>query len=342
MDPFPGLGVDTVVLSVPVNGRVFDRFERVTVARRLPAGLGSRERYAHRWVPLANGRANVFAARDSSNGVSFRCTVTLGELLRGHNRDPVPLPLLEDVLDLAHQELSAVVGNLPSLELWRVLRMDIARNFLSADDPGQTLAAFARMRVPQPYARSVHDTAKGVQTLVIGPKKGWRVSAYDKHAELLAAAAGSAKRRADLLTAAAGHQRLLRVECQFYAATLGRRKLKQLGDFDTDTVHALAHEHFAKVGFGNIVSGSSRVAAVLCELDATGRQTEARLLSTLLMAQLLGTPDQMSPGTRAKADDVAREFGVNWADLEARGSVSRRLDFWSGLELVGTAAEVSA
>ncbi len=206
----------------------------------------------------------------------------------------------------------------------RLKRVDVARDFSEVESAPELIRGLGP--IPRPWARrnNVHadPAAHGAQTLFVGSGAGG-VRLYDKHAETVGAAPPGS----------------LRWEVEARSAWLSNYgQMGCLKDLCSESLALLVSSRWPWSQMGaDVVSG---FGAVLLKVKRSGlSEREQDKLIAYLVRQAAGEGwSSAGSATLAKYRKVQRELGIV-VDRESisAGSVTRRLDFESGREVVRVA-----
>ncbi|WP_162799194.1 hypothetical protein [Nocardioides sp. 616] len=250
-------------------------------------------------------------------------------VLRGHNRDPLAVDLLADVVDLVLDDLRARLPDVPQRDQLDLQRLDLTRDFHRVPSPTAVLAALSH-RVTA-YAQDQANYLRpdgGMQTIVRGTKRNYLVRGYDKEYELarLARRTRNPAHRGFLEAWVEVSKGQLRFEAQLRRSELKKRGLLTMTDCVADRLEEVAEVYFERVGWSNPYGGV-RVAEQLVALAKELRPAEYRNLLTYLHAQELGVPSGLNRNVESAARATVRKYHLMDRD---DGGELRRLDFKDG------------
>jgi len=262
-------------------------------------------------------------------------------VLRGHNRDPLPLVDLPDVVDGVLCELGRQLVDIPTIECFRPMRLDVARDFEGVQCIERTLLAISVLPVTR--ARRSDRLQRGGttgkwQSLTRGNPDRWLARGYDKGAQLLELAQRERYRRELLLTVAGQSRGRFRWELELKADLLREKELRTVIDLTPESIDDLALSYFHRSRFGDIIGGSSRVQDTLQNLLDDDRQTDVRGVLAFLGAGLIGLKVPYSPNKEQEYRSLAKSLHLSSGDLISSEQEPRRLDFASGREVTGQEA----
>ena len=171
-------------------------------------------------------------------------------VLTGHNRDPLPVSLLSEVVEVVHDVLRQELSGVPAMSLLRLIRLDIDRDLLGVRSIPHTLWSLAQRPVARVSANRLEALGNTWQPLTRGNPGRWLVVGYGK-GEQLASLAGRAydERRQLLQEQAEISYGTLRWELQ-----LRREKLREYGELkpgalDEGMIRTMAEHHFDRTRF---------------------------------------------------------------------------------------------
>jgi hypothetical protein len=286
-------------------------------------------------VEVGDTRVRVFADYRTGPpevGLQFSAPAVVD----GHNRDPLGFDVLTMLVEVVVNVAGRELPEMPPYTAFRPTRVDLPRDIVGVESPSRTLAQIARLPVPRANPDEIYGgRSGGVQTLTRGNTSRWLIRGYDKHAQMIDLAGRQPSRRRLLLDAANGYEGLLRVEVQLNAQYLREKGINAVDDITGDQMTHIAAELFQRGRFGDVVGGSNRLRDVMTDLVDQGRPADARAVAAVLTCDLLGCEPPLSRNPLRKARTLLREYRLTVADLTDRESDARRLDFWSGKELIG-------
>lgn len=336
--PVPGLGADTVVLRGPAQPDLIQQLPDRRYRQQCDDMTGEMTdvlRSGMTTVTVGDTDVRLYADR-RNGGPEVRLEFSAPSILDGHNCDPFDLTMLPELVALALSVIGRDISGMPSYDQLRPIRFDIARDFPNVESPSRTMEAISRLPVSRARPdRIFRGRNAPVQTLMRGNTSRWLVRAYDKHEQMLSLAASEPWRRDLLLQAAEGLAGRLRVEVQFKAQLLRDKEINRVDDVDAHGMYEMAEKYFLQSRFGDVIGGSTRLRDVMTSLIDQGRGADARGVSAVLVADLAAFDPPMSRNTLSNYRTLTRRLGLTVADLTGGEAEPRRLDFWSGEELVG-------
>jgi hypothetical protein len=284
------------------------------------------------WVRIGETNARLFA--DMRSGTpEVRVEFSAPSVLHGHNRLPLALDVLPDLLREAWQVVRDEVADMPSFERVRLSRLDLARDLEGVENIPATLLAISQRPASRIRVDRLERGQSGQwQTLTRGTRKRWRAVAYGKAEQLREAASETydVDRRALLLDAAGNSEGRLRWELQLRSAMLREQGLRDPDNYDQELLYAMSARYFERTRFADITDGGSqRLHDILTELTPTDR----RGVLTVLSSDLIGLPIPLSHNPEDTYRRVVRDLKLSPQDLVGDDRDPRRLDFASGLEL---------
>lgn len=316
----PFVGIDRISLSFPISS--FEQAPESWSSKKvLDPGRLSETRF---WGSTLRVReAGVFVGV-MEQGVTGR---TRGKVECNPSRIWAPHGWELVSVEVAHQALGYVLPvvqefmtPLAEIDIWRVRRLDVARDFEGVSRPDDTIRAVAPL--PRNWARTnklYTDPRKhGAQTLEAGSGAG-TVRLYDKHVE----------------TGGSAPKGTLRWEAQCRDGWLDHYgNIRLVRDLHLDSCLAMARNRWLWSNMGVVVGGMTSVYDVVEAARMTWREQGGFL--GWLWAQALGRSPDVSRETKARYRQLQRDLGVvvDSGKLEVReGASTRRLDWETGREV---------
>lgn len=333
--PLPGFGIDTVRLRGPATLDLLAELPEKRFKAMYDDETGEVvEAQRSGYTALRVGETLVRVKADLRTGApEVAVEFSAPSVLNGHNRDPLPVGLLADVVDIVHGVLRQQLTGVPSLSLMRLIRLDVDRDLLGVRSIPHTLWSLAQRPVPRVSVNRLEAIGNTWQTLTRGNPGRWLGVGYGKGEQLalLADRAYDDDRRQLLQQQAEISYGTLRWELQ-----LRREKLRDYGNLRPDALEErmilnMAEQHFERTRFSDVLAGGGeKVHEALAELT----NTQQRGVLALLAADLVGLPAPMSHGPEDTYRALARRLRLVPDDLLGQTGDRRRLDFASGLEMV--------
>lgn len=286
---------------------------------------------------VAVGDAYVQVYADLRTGVpEVRLTFSAPAVLRGHNAEPVSLSLLPEVAHAVWSVVTSEISGMPSYGDLRLTRLDLARDFVGVQSIPDTLWAISQLPVQRARKDVLARGANGTwQSLTRGNVGRWVAVSYDKGEELLDKANRQYDdaRAAAYRAAAADAVQRQRWELQMRRPTLLTERVTGV-ELDEQRMFSMTEKYFQRTRFDTITGGSERLVRELDKLS----QAEARGVVIVLVADLLGSAPWYGHNKAQDYRRLARSLGVSAADLVPETAEPRRLDFATGVQLVGDEA----
>ena len=263
---------------------------------------------------------------------------SLPTFANGHNIIAVSVPtaahLVTDLYRRAKDfvEWAVDVGDL------RITRLDLVRDFDAVIHLDWLLRGLARIQVPRTGNPSVYSDSGhgGALTLTRGVRGRWRVSIYDKHAQVsyLARREAEPVRSAWLRELADENRARVRYEVQLRSPILREQGVHTMSDLDERILLDLLENYFHRAQFGTPVGGAPHVVAVMAGLTACVDPNYKFFGSVIgmLMAEATRFPQPTkSPTTLARYRKLAKEWGLSAADMAGVAGPPVALDFERGV-----------
>ena len=342
--PVSGYGVDTIALRAPTTEGFFAALTTLRIKEVVHLDTGEIERLVSSGqIIIRVGEAWVSVYADYRNGgPEVRIEFSAPTVLDGHNCEPLPLRMLPEVVDTVLNEIRRHLTGVPAIKDFRLIRIDIVRDFRDVASIDRTLHGLSSL--PVTWATQNDHLQKGItrewQTFTRGSPSQWTVRGYGKSAQLQQLAQRDDYRHDLLLKLAGEAVGVLRWELELHADVLKKNGLRTLLDLSPHAVHKLTTYYFERSRFGDIFSGFNRLHDIVQELRATGRAPEARGLVTYLTTGLLGTDDLYCFNQNNQYKKLAREYSLTPDDVIGHFA-PHRLDFAMGRELWGEAAQLT-
>lgn len=335
--PVSGYGVDTIALRGPSS----ERFLEELPTKRFQAMYDDDDNELGEYQTSGQaaqhvGQTIVRIHGDRRTGqpeVAIQFSVP--SVLDGHNRDAVPASKVSDVVDAVICEIQRHFVDVPPMQLFRLVRVDFARDFEQVQDPARTLHAISQLVVPRSQRDKLERGMTGRwQTLSRGNSDRWLARGYDKEMQLRDLANREPHRRALLLRVADESLGRLRWELELKADLLREKGLRTLTDLESERVDPLVEGYFERSRFNEVIGGTTRVQETMQSLIDEGRQSDVRGVLAVLGASLAGIDVPYSPNKVQEYRVLAKNLHLSPADLISSEREARRLDFASGLEIV--------
>ena len=263
-------------------------------------------------------------------------TFSAPAVLRGHNAEPLALSLLPDVSHAVWSVVTDHLSGMPAYADLRLTRLDLARDLIGVENIPSTLRAISQLPVQRARKDALERGANGDwQSLTRGNVKRWVAVCYGKQEELMdkAGRQHDDERAAMYRAAAAGAAQRLRWELRMRRATLRAEGVAGV-ELDERRMFTMAEKYFRRTRFDSTIGGGERLVRELDKLP----QAQARGVVIVLVADLLGSEPWYGDTRAQDYRRLARSLGVSAADLVPDTTEPRRLDFATGVELVGDEA----
>jgi hypothetical protein len=220
-----------------------------------------------------------------------------------------------------------------------VSRLDLVRTFENVYDLDTTLRRLSHVPQRAGRVRKVFNDPRLGRALTysVGTPKRWMATAYDKPAEMLAAAARTEDGRLAMHLRSSAHDLRsrghLRTEMSVRRKPLQERlRTTRLQDLvQEDVMNRTAEHFFRSASFDAPVGGSQKVRRAV---DAMAAHPEDKRRTGAVVAMLWmeahGIPPTCSPRSRDDYRVIARRYDLSAADFVVADSQEMRLDWASG------------
>lgn len=337
--PVSGYGADTISLRGPTTERFLRELPNKRIQQMIDDQTGEvTDRQSSGQTVIEIGRTMVRVYGDRRNeGPEIGIEFSAPTVLHGHNGEPLPLVDLPDVVEGVVWDLGRQLVDIPSIEHFRPMRLDVARDFEDVQCIERTLLAISAL----PVARARHSDRlqRGItgqwQSLTRGNSDRWLVRGYDKAGQMRQLAQHERYRRELLLTVADQNVGRFRWELELKADLLREKGFRTVTDLTPERIDDLAQSYFHRSRFGDVIGGASLAQDTIQNLLNDGRQTDVRGMLALLGAGVLGVKVPYSRNKEQEYRSLAKSLHLSSGDLISSEQEPRRLDFWAGEELVG-------
>jgi hypothetical protein len=256
----------------------------------------------------------------------------------GHNIEAVDVSTAARLVHGLYDKAAEFVDWAVDVGELRVRRLDLDRDFDGIEHLDHLLRGLARLHVPRTQNASVfsdNEANGGALTLTRGVRGRWRVSLYDKHAQVsyLARCEPDPDRSAWLERRAAETHGRVRFEIQLRNQGLRDEGIHTMSDLKEQKLMGLREHYFHRAQFGTPVGGAPQVEAVMKQLAITHDRDYKFFgpLIGLLMAEAMNLPQPTtSSATLAKYRKLAKEWGLSAADMSGLAGPPVALDYERG------------
>jgi hypothetical protein len=256
-------------------------------------------------------------------------------LLHGHNSIAVSVEEALDAVDRAMRrapfEWLDEPGNL------RMARLDLVRDFQFSDDGALNSFIEGQRLLDPPYRPPVQTwtSSSGYTNLRWGTGKRWRVSVYDKAAEIRARAfkGRCGPERDRLLALAEQASGILRNELLLRRPVLKEQGMNTMNDLTTDKAQRLHRKYFERAGLNQEIGNLDKIRTAALLADEHDQKLIPKVVG-MLYCDAHDIAHTLSRNTTRHYKNVAKRLDLNPADVAGNRDGSVRLDYELG-ELVG-------
>lgn len=330
--PLPGAGIDMLTVSFPVTG--YDAGHRIWTNHKVkPPRLMSKNRgvVECRWgnvypVQGQPARVGICVVRDMEDELTLHGQVFFNPS-RMIDANGYGLASVKETLDAFSTVLTMLddcvtADDLGDLSIYKVKRIDVARDFRGVRNPSATIRGLAPL--PRKWSRRCVLYTKGstnhAETLEVGTEGSGFVRLYDKCAETKGAV-----ETGTLRWEVEAHER--------WAQAFGG--LTTLEDLASIGIDLLAGNRWDWSAMGAEVASVGEVVKAVVGSDLKDR--EATFFLGWLIRQGTPYPSSLSSGTLGKYREHQRKLGIGVADgVWTVPASSVRLDWETGREISRT------
>lgn len=337
-------GVDTIRLRGPVHPDALDAPVRQNWRRDVDVATG-----VLTWEPMGGLiplNSGIKLVLDRRRGRPEACLeASIPRLHVGHNCTPANVgDVRTQVLGLYDDVGRHVEWLCDPLQL-DVMRLDLPVDFHGVEQVGTVLRGLSSVPVGQRMATTTYlgPADDGVLTLYRATSR-WKTRTYGKGAQLYASArVEQGLAREHLVALAQANATSLRFEVELKADACKQEGLGTVADLLKADLVAINRRYFERTKMGVVVGGgSAKVKYAMDVLRARGQENIAPALLGQLAMTALGYASPSSQGTREKYRRLAKELGILPSDVVEPNLEAMRLDYETGVLLLGDDALLRA